>query len=148
MENFPEKPLVHQLEETKPLDYKKTFYAVLIIIVSGVLSGFLLSKFSQKAPGATLPGENKETTKAQKVVGSADAKTFRDSAEGILETGGIDSEGTHKLIRPGGESQTVYLTSSVLDLSQFIGRKVRVWGETNAAQKAGWLMDVGKMEVL
>jgi len=66
----------------------------------------------------------------------------------MLEQGGIEGEGSHKLTREGGESQTLYLTSTVVDLEQFVGRKVQVWGETFAAQKAGWLMDVGRVKVL
>ncbi|MDO8269715.1 MAG: hypothetical protein Q7T54_03530, partial [Candidatus Levybacteria bacterium] len=62
--------------------------------------------------------------------------------------GGIDGEGEYHLERPGGDSQNVYMSSSTVDLAQFTGRKVKVWGQTNSAQKAGWLMDVGKVEVL
>lgn len=71
-----------------------------------------------------------------------------DSATGVVEKGGVDGEGTHKLLREGGASQNVYLTSSVLDLDQFIGLKIQVWGETQKAQKAGWLMDVIKVKIL
>jgi len=52
------------------------------------------------------------------------------------------------LQRTGGESQNVYLTSTAVDLSKFLGKKVRVWGETFQGEKAGWLMDVGLVEVL
>ena len=84
------------------------------------------------------------------VIGIDNPEVFRDTAVGIIEIndGSLTDEGTHKLIREGGESQTAYLTSSVLDLGKFIGRKVKVWGETFAAQKAGWLMDIGKVEIL
>ena len=60
----------------------------------------------------------------------------------------VNGEGTHKLIRDGGPSQTVYLISSVIDMSEFVGKKVQVWGETIDAQKAGWLMDVGRVKIL
>ena len=53
---------------------------------------------------------------------------------GDFAKGGIDGEGTHKLIRDGGPSKTAYLTSSVIDLDQFVGKKVKIWGETRAAQ--------------
>ena len=86
------------------------------------------------------------TVNSNTAVGSTN-KTFKDVAEGTLQKGGIDGEGTHKLIRPGGDSQTVYLTSSVVDLSQYEGKKVKVFGETQKALKEGWLMDVGKVEV-
>jgi hypothetical protein len=90
--------------------------------------------------------ENEITAGTQ--VGIRDEKTFKDTGEGQLQKGGINGEGSHHLVRPGGDSQTIYLTSSVIDLDQFIGRKVKVWGETIGAQKAGWLMDVGKLEVI
>lgn len=80
--------------------------------------------------------------------GFKDESTFRDTATGVIEAGGIDGEGTHQLLREGGPSQTVYLISSVLDLDQFMDKKVQVWGETNKAQKAAWLMDVGKVKIL
>ncbi len=123
---------------------------VLFVLVGGVATGWFLSKTPntgglqsikgvQTAPGAESSGGS---------VGIDDTKTFRDSAQGMLEAGGIDGEGTHHLVRDGGPSQNVYLTSSVLDLGQFVGKKVEVWGETFAAQKAGWLMDVGKIKEL
>ena len=62
--------------------------------------------------------------------------------------GGVDGEGSHHLVRPGGESQNVYLTSSIIDLDQFVGRSVKIWGATFEAQQAGWLMDVGRLQVL
>ncbi len=82
------------------------------------------------------------------VFGVQDESTFKDSAQGYLELGGIDGEGSHKLLRPGGASQTVYLTSTVTNLDKLAGMEVKVWGETYKGQKAGWLMDVGKVEVL
>jgi len=115
--------------------------------MSGVLSGYFLSGLSSNkiSTGEGLFGDGSDQTE---IAGSADSKTFKDSAEGTLSAGGVDGEGTHQLKRPGGESQTVALTSSVLDLSKFEGKQVKVWGETFAAQTAGWLMDVGKVEVV
>ena len=51
-------------------------------------------------------------------------------------------------MRPGGPSQNVYLTSSVVDLNLFVDHKVQIWGESFAAHKAGWLMDVGRVKIL
>lgn len=90
----------------------------------------------------------KSGLKAGDIIGSADEKTFRDNATGVIEAGGIDGEGSHKLLREGGPSQTAYLTSSVVDLDEFVDHKVEVWGETFAAQQAGWLMDIGRVKVL
>lgn len=118
------------------------------IIILGVLTGYLLATkgISKTTTGKTTAsvGDLGKGT----VVGSSDTKTFKDSTEGVLKAGGIDGEGSHHLERPGGVSQTVYLTSSIVDLDQFIDKKVKVWGETNKARKAGWLMDVGKVEIL
>ena len=57
-----------------------------------------------------------------------DAQTFKDSAEGMLDAGGFNGEGTHTLVRDGGPSQTAYLMSSVVDLDQFVGKKSKsIW---------------------
>lgn len=128
----------------------------LVVMSAGVGSGYALALVQSGEPVA-LPGtsnanlQREVTTEEIKVgtkVGIADEKTFKDSTEGELAKGGIDGEGSHQLKRPGGDSQTVYITSSVIDLDQFVGRKVKVWGETMSAAKAGWLMDVGKLEVM
>ena len=108
----------------------------------------VLSKLSPSYQAQIGTGGQTELGGTPAVGGLPAEKVLRDSAEGTLEGGGIDGEGTHKLIRPGGVSQTVYLTSSILDLEQYVGKKVKVWGEKFAAKKAGWLMDVGKVEVV
>lgn len=82
-----------------------------------------------------------------KSAGLADKETFKDKAEGILKEGGFEDEGNFHLERPGGKSQNAYLTSSTVDLSEFIGKKVEVWGQTYKGQKVGWLMDVGYIEI-
>ena len=125
---------------------KVTIAVYITLVLLGVGTGFLLSRSTVTT--------NKETTqeskmvKTDKVEGVSDTKNFKDSAEGTLEKGGINGEGTHKLVREGGPSQTAYLVSSVVDLDSYVGKKVKVWGETFAAQKAAWLMDVGKIEIL
>lgn len=123
-----------------------------ILLVLGIGTGFLVSK--AVGSGGTIKMMDSSgkvvSQQAQKgqIYGSKDEKTFKDSASGTLKAGGIEGEGAYHLERPGGESQNVYLTSSVIDLSQFVGKKVKVWGETNAAQSAGWLMDVGRLQLL
>ena len=136
-------PLVHKLESGKT--YNKILAFAVLIVITGVFSGYYL--FNRISPQLTSDIGNGRTDQTEAVT-ALDGKTFKDSAEGELVAGGVDGEGTHQLKRPGGESQTVALTSSVLDLSKFEGKKVKVWGETFAAQTAGWLMDVGKVEVL
>ncbi len=117
-----------------------------ILMLLGIGTGYLLSR-NTKLTGSPI-GQSSGMIKTEKVQGLADTKTFKDSAEGTIEKGGINGEGTHKLIREGGPSQTAYLVSSVVELDSYIGKKVKVWGETFAAQKAAWLMDVGKIEIL
>ena len=75
-------------------------------------------------------------------------ETFPDEATGVLVKGGVDGEGSHHIMRAPDASQNVYLTSTVVDLDQFIGHKVKIWGQTNDARKAGWLMDVGKIKIV
>lgn len=118
----------------------------LVVVIAGLGTGYLFARGSgigpsrvQVAPGATVEEGG---------IGLEDEKTFRDEAEGTLEKGGIDGEGSHHLVRPGGPSQNVYLTSSVIDLDDFTGKKVHVWGETFSGQKAGWLMDVGRIKLI
>jgi len=144
--NPAEKPLVKDLEEMKPKINRKIILSALVIIGAGILTGYTLSvKLNTKNISGV---SGKSTVSSGQSVGVKDQKPYKDSAEGELQEGGISGEGTHNLVRPGGPSQTVYLTSSNLDLNQFIGKKVRVWGETFSAQQAGWLMDVGKVETL
>jgi len=89
-----------------------------------------------------------EAIKIGDIFGSPNEADFKDSAQGSLAVGGIGDDGSHRLIRPGGESQTVYLTSSVTDLDKFEGMEIEVWGETFAGKQAGWLMDVGRVKII
>lgn len=139
--------LIHDLDSKTDNTFTpaKFFSYLAIFVISGLILGFLFS-FTKNAVTKESPGAKK--TKVEKTAGIADKKTFKDKAEGVLEEGGLDGEGNFHLERPGGESQNVYLTSTTVDLSQYIGKKIRVWGETFNAEKAGWLMDVGLVEVL
>jgi len=116
------------------------------VIALGTASGWGIYSVTNRTPKQLKSAVNGIAT-AGETYGVDDTKAFTDSAEGELADGGIDGEGSHHLIREGGESQFVYLTSSVINLDQFIGRQVKVWGQTFEAQKAGWLMDVGRLEV-
>lgn len=138
--------MIRDLDNNKDkssLPYSKFFIFVAAAALLGLVTGFALTKITKKNSNTT-----SSSTKSEKTVGIADQKTFKDSAEGILKEGGIDGEGSFHLERPGGESQNVYLTSTTVDLSHYLGKKVRVWGETFAGEKAGWLMDVGRLDLL
>lgn len=127
---------------------KKTIIIFVAVILLGAVSGFILASKKSSQVVQVGAGTNLSQIKTGAIFGSSDEKAFKDSAEGMLKKGGIEGEGAYHLERPGGVSQNVYLTSSVLDLSQLVGRKIKVWGETNAAQTAGWLMDVGRAQII
>ena len=151
-----EKPiLVKKFTEEKRGQNMKYILIAFIIVLIGVGTGFVLSNKNILSKGKTETDITDTGSSGDKggiakgtTAGISDEKTFKDSAEGKLETGGIDGDGSHHLVRPGGDSQNVYLTSSLIDLDRFVGREVKVWGETFSAKKAGWLMDVGKLKVL
>lgn len=138
---------------------KVTLLSVIAIVI-GVFGGYLLrgKKSSTTTPivATTDSGvdivavvaEDASAIKKGDVFGSQNETIFKDSAFGYLQAGGLEGEGSHALLRIGGKNQTVYLTSSVTDLNMFVGMEVKVWGETFKGQKAGWLMDVGRVEVL
>ncbi len=127
---------------------------LLLAVGAGIATGYGGYKLKAKDGVSTDSGATPmqqvagDSVKAGQVFGVQDEKTFKDSAEGYLEEGGVNGEGSHHLLRAGGVSQTVVLTSSVTDLSKFVGMQVKVGGETFKAQKAGWLMDVGRVQVI
>lgn len=144
-----ETPIMHTFNE-KPasaIPPVKIIIAFMVVAVLGIGTGFVLSSVSKATGKQIIPVASVDPTLKGKTFGSDDLETFKDTAEGKLEEGGIEGEGQYHLVRPGGDSQNVYLTSSLVDLSQFVGRKIKVWGQTQAAQHAGWLMDVGRVEV-
>ncbi len=126
----------------------KVFLVLLLMVILGVGAGYGASFVSATTGTSLVPSALNPNAPAKgKVFGSGDTSVFKDTAEGQMQNGGIDGDGEYHLVRPGGSSQYVYLTSSTLDLSQFVGQKIKIWGQTQAAQHAGWLMDVGKVEV-
>lgn len=133
--------------------------AVLIVIVLAITLGFWASRlfhinlFNQSKNGnsletvSTVDVKSKSDLEVGKVYGNT-GKNFKDTAVGTIEKGSINGEGTHILNRAGGASQRASLTSSVVDLDLFVGRKVEVKGETNASNKTSWLLDVGSIKIL
>ena|SRR5260221_14192867 len=137
--------VMHSFSSNKKSGSIATGMVILFVVAClGVGTGFFLSRMSSKTGTSIIPLPN---TDKGKTFGSTDTSTFKDSTQGVLQNGGIDGEGQYHLVRPGGDSQNVYVTSSTLDLSKFIGKKIKIWGQTQASQKAGWLMDVGKVQL-
>lgn len=143
--------LMHEFKQTKKRSggSAKLVSYFLVIILLGVGTGYLLAnRTGNSSVTANDPAVEDYSVAKGETFGTDDTESFPDVAEGELKEGGIEGEGAYHLVRPGGESQNVYLTSSVVDLSQLTGRKIKVWGKTQTAQHAGWLMDVGRVEVL
>lgn len=116
---------------------------VIAALILGSLTGYILSTKSSGIKSSALSTGTPKTAQQ-------DTRTFRDFAEGTLKAKPTPSdpseytEGTHLLVRD--KAVPVALTSSVVDLSKYEGKKVKVYGETQKALKEGWLMDVGKVE--
>ncbi len=136
----PVERITKHFQSINPL--KQLMIVVGVSVVLGVVSGYILSS---RGGASSQLGTNKSPATAQQ-----DTRTFRDFAEGTLiakeqpKDPSEYSEGTHFLKREG--AVPVALTSSVVDLSKYEGKKVKVFGETQKAIKEGWLMDVGKIE--
>ncbi|GEM_PF-1506810 len=117
---------------------------ILALILVGVAAGFGVSYIAR---GKTLGLSSNPTKK----VAEAEADVFRDEATGtIAKKTAKDpnkfATGTHKLVRDGGVNQTVYLISSIYNLDDYDGKKVKVFGETLSSENVGWLLNVGKIE--
>lgn len=143
-----EKSLVHSFDSTSiSFMNGKLIFILIVAAILGITTGYLLTRNN----GILTNAKNSitaSTVAKGTIEGSADEKVFKDTAEGSLKQGGIEGEGAFHLVRPGGDSQNVYLTSSTVDLTKYLNRKIKVWGQTQKAQHAGWLMDVGKIEVV
>lgn len=141
LRSLDQKNVPDEIRNTKK-DAVVVLVVYVILMLLGIGTGYLLS---QKGAGPLAPKGIPVAT--DKVVGVQDASTFKDCATGKLEKDGLDGEGTHKLIRDGGPSQTAYLISSIVDLDQYVGLTVKACGQTLAAKKVSWLMDVGRLEL-
>lgn len=124
------------------LNLKMLIGVLVISIIAGAGTGFLMAS----SVGQRIPLIEKTPEHA-----AEDTRTFRDFAEGKItkkpeDKKNTNSQGTHLLIRDGATPVT--LTSSVLDLSQYENKKVKIYGETNSLPGAGWFMDVGRVEVI
>lgn len=147
--NQPVEPVLKPLDTDEPKLHASVVPIVLVsAVILGIFSGIFFAGRSNAGTLMNSSGTETNTSAGGKtVVGSTDTKTFKDCAKGELakNDGKITEEGTHILVRPGGDSQNVYLTSSVVDLDGFLKKEVEVCGQTNQGQKAGWLMDVGRV---
>jgi|SRR5581483_6345745 len=115
-----------------------------MVVLAGLVAGYFIS--GRKVSQNTTTASNASTSSSE--AGAKDSSAFKDTATGILQVGGIKGEGTYHLDRGGDQTKTVYLTSTVIDMNPFVGKKVQVWGQTQASKYAPWFMDVGKIKVV
>ncbi len=138
--------LIHKLPVNDIKKPNMVYLVVAVLVVlAGVGSGWVLA--GGKVGGGAKTGAP-EVKIQNNEAGISDESTFKDTATGVLQVGALNGEGTHTLIVEGGPSKSVALTSTVIDLDTYVGKKVQVWGQTLSAQKVAWLMDVGKLKVL
>ena len=150
-----QQPIIHSIDSPHTSSSISVMLGIFILVVAtiaGIGTGYGIKAFTSTNTKSMLTtGSSSKSGSNEKVSQSAgikDEKTFSDKAEGILQEGGIEGEGAYHLERAGGDSQTAYLTSTTVDLEPYIGKKVRVLGKTFQGKVAGWLMDVGYVEVL
>ena len=117
-----------------------------VIVLAGVGTAWLINSKVINKPASSIAAPGAKVTANS--AGVLDPKIKYNNATGELKEGGIGNEGTHHIERDNMPSHFVYLTSSVIDLQSFVGKKVEVWGETIASKKAPWLMDVAKIQVV
>ncbi len=152
MPNSNDKPLLRSFTQTNQSGAAKKinpiFALLVVVILGGVATGWAIAKV-ETSPNTNEKSAVTDDKLTSGEAGISDESMFeKDTPEGTLVLGGLDGEGTHHLDRNAGTDKMVYLTSSVIDLDSFVGKKVRIWGNTIAAQKAPWLMDVGKIKVV
>lgn len=133
------------MQSTKKNVFPFILGAFLVVLVGVGTAWILSSRIVNKSSGSDKAAPGVSVT--SKEAGKLDPNIKYDTASGVLQEGGINGEGTYHLVREGGASKYVYLTSSMIDLSLFVNKKVDIWGETLASKKAGWLMDVAKIRV-
>ncbi len=146
----PIKPTVVRKIDTS-LSLKKNIVLGLIsvvVVLAGIGAGYLFSGVGKSTGSSTGNASGKSVTASDTEAGAKDESKFSTTTDGELAEGGIGGEGNFHLIRGSGPSQYAYLTSSSVDLTPFIGKKVQIWGETMSGKKAGWLIDVGKIKVM
>jgi hypothetical protein len=152
------------LNESKPkitINPKIPKSIIAIVVILGLTSGFWLSRILPSSTSSNKLSQelNKnDAISTDQISGSEQLEPgvvygnssaiFSDSAQGVVTAGNINGEGTHILVREGGDSQRVSLTSSTVDLDLFIDKKVIVKGQTNDSRKTGWLLDVGNIKII
>ncbi len=133
----------------KKFDIKKSWPLILgsfLVVAAGVGTAWMISGKVMGTVGSKVAAPGAKVTSSEAGILAENVKY--DTATGDLKEGGIGNEGTHHIERDNMPSHFVYLTSSVIDLQSFVGKKVEIWGETLASKKSPWLMDVAKIKIV
>lgn len=153
MQSLTQHPITRSLNPANNLP-KALIILVIISVISGLATGyFLAGKNSGSGGGLINPAADSSNAKSNITIPDQAVSTAcPDFAQGTLKpiAKAADpsqySEGTHLLERTG--QTPVTLTSSAVDLTKYEGKNIKVFGATQKALKAGWLMDVCKVEQL
>ncbi len=145
-------PILNPIMKPIPQTQKAKLFpvvATVVVLFLGIGTGYVFAKKSTVTTTSSQSGVKTTNSVATSTeAGINDTTAFPDTAQGTLVEGGISGEGTHHLDRGMGPAKDVYLTSTVINLQNFVGKKVEVQGQTISGKKAGWLMDVGKVKVI
>lgn len=125
------------------------FVALLIVSLGlGIGTGFVFAKKGVQSGNSSVSVQSSNSVQTDKEAGINDTSAFPDTATGVLTTGGIRGEGTHHLDRSETKEKEVALSSTVINLDNFVGKKVEIRGQTISSKTSGWLMDVGKIKIV
>ena len=106
-----EENIIEEFPNSSPKNFLKEILLpagiILVIILAGIGTGYLLSRRGEKGAVVVKTMDGAKLVQGPEEVGIKDEKVFRDSAEGRIEVNdrSLVQEGSHKLIRPGGETR-------------------------------------------
>jgi len=121
---------------------------LIVVAILGIGTGYGLTQVSSSSGKKLIPLPNVSSAEKGKNVCTTNTGFIKDTAEGTLADGGIEGEGQYHLV-PSRRRQPKWsiMTSSTVDLSQFIGKKIKVWEHPLLNMQVGSWMS-GKVEVL
>ena len=89
-----DKGIIHSFSMgNKSLFTKSTLSIFLIVTVLGIVTGYIFSNQGTAQTNKTSTDTNVASQVNEKIYGTADEKTFKDQATGVLKSGGIEGEG-------------------------------------------------------
>lgn len=120
-------------------------------IILGITAGYALAIRKTQSPVAVneLAAEQPATRKiAEQNARELKPNDIRDSAEGTIALKpqtDIRKQGSH-ILKRSDAPWPIYLISSTVDLTQYEGKKVKIYGVTYDGGTKDWHMEVNKVE--